>query len=774
MQFKQIRKWKILPLVLTFLFVLPMPSVHAGVLDYFGLSSQETSDVIGKEIAAEQKIPTDRAAMSAEQKAMRQQLVFQALGKTRSLESNVIYTPHEKNELQMNWLIETLDRCTTSFGGWGLRAMEPTDDVQLITNRQHIIKTLTTDKKLYKKVKAQLQTIYKAEHALLAYWDPKDVLMQNSKSLYFEIPLIKDFLNKNRYALDATMALSMGKSVLGLAAIAGVMGLWNEFQLWSSGGVDELDIKRGLLRSFTSLKDGIDPRKRETKNYDLKEGKGVPPAFRALGIKNYDQLIQLSKNPQEYNQLVQVAQGAKTYDQLLELAKQHDGETFQAWANGMFNGTLGDRYKVLKEGYRQPTSIKIPLVGERKLTWQPTSEWPLPVRIMTQMGAPIAAFAPTAIAYYTFYVSGKNAIGTAKNLFKTMELLRKRVAEISKAIKAAQILVNELPTHRELQHNNYIQQMKHIVNTSSLSTKMKKLQSLLDGISPSSSIFYSRGRILLANKLLNEMKQELAPLLQVVGEIDALHVFAEFCSQANNPWTFVDFVKQDKPYLEIHDYRIPMYGEQAVPNSIVLGPQTYTKLLITGPNGGGKSVSIKLFLAQAIALAHMAGVIPATLAHMTIFNGMRTCLNPKENMKNRMSTFMAASAGVEALRYFIHESDPNKIYAVFGDELYRGTVNTETAARTGKFLKEVADKDQFITVIATHIMPELTDKERQNFGYQHVEIQEPIEGMFKRTFELKPDVCDWWFNDKEKRSRYVDWIKTQCELPGCVQVAAVA
>jgi DNA mismatch repair ATPase MutS len=153
---------------------------------------------------------------------------------------------------------------------------------------------------------------------------------------------------------------------------------------------------------------------------------------------------------------------------------------------------------------------------------------------------------------------------------------------------------------------------------------------------------------------------------------------------------------------------------------------------------------------------------------MTIFNDMRTCLNPKENMKNRMSTFMAASAAMEALRYFVRDHDGNKKYIILIDEPYRGTVNDETAVRTGQFLREIADKDYLAAVVATHIMPELTEQERTKFGYQHVEIQEQKEGDFKRTFTLQPGLCDWWFKDKAKRSRYVDWIKTQCELPGCL------
>lgn len=636
----------------------------------------------------------------------------------------LIISPREKQELQGSWLIEDIAHETrTSFGAWGLhQVMQPVDDLQTIKKRQNIIRALT-DETLRNRITPLLKTIGKNEDALFSYWQNDD-LSKSVQTFYYRIPLVKKFLNKNPVALEAATWLDMGRASMNVVYALGINGLVDEFALWWFGGEGrDLDIVRGIKNGLSGPIRDLD--------------------FRRSAI---------SKDPPPVTMNLETG----------ELERRRN---FAYWQKCVFQGTLGDRFDAMFKGY----DGKWPFFGytyEKKSNMQ---NGPWNARKVLDAGvATTGALALSGWRYYGLVENLRSVFNRWQLIFAATKQLHNRLVHVADMMETMRALHTTLKKHEVFASSCIVEHFDQVFKpTSDASRKLKELTTLLgkSSFKDASSFFYSRGYLLRAHSLLTELKKELIPALQAVGELDAYNALAHKCMQKEHPWTFVEFIDSAKPEFILEDYRVPMYGSTSVPNSITLGAQGQpTKILITGPNGGGKSVVIKLIIGQCLATSHSVGVVPARSCRTTLFNGLRTCLNPKEQMRKGMSTFMAASAGMDALTNYIKETQADKKYMILVDEPYRGTVNDETAARTGTFCRDVMYRPNIITVLATHIMPDLTMQEECAWGAYSIAIEEPTPGVFKRKYELKREVPGeriWWFTNKAMRSRYVDWIKTQ-------------
>jgi len=265
---------------------------------------------------------------------------------------------------------------------------------------------------------------------------------------------------------------------------------------------------------------------------------------------------------------------------------------------------------------------------------------------------------------------------------------------------------------------------------------------------------------------MERLKDQFLPLMRLVGEVDA------YCSVAslmvshqdyNAQYCFVEFDDDAEPVIELKEFWSPLLEsdlifllpEGVVTNDIKIGGGTPRNVLFTGPNGGGKSTVLKA-LGHAAILAHSWGIAPGVYARMSFFDGMCSCLDPREDISKGISTFMASKHGMERLYQFARKNPaPRKILMLI-DEPYAGTVDDEMALRTGQFCSDVTTIGNGIAVIATHVKPQFNMS--ANFGFYHVEISEDGKGGFTRTYTVQPGLCDWWFSDAVRRRRYIDWL----------------
>lgn len=275
--------------------------------------------------------------------------------------------------------------------------------------------------------------------------------------------------------------------------------------------------------------------------------------------------------------------------------------------------------------------------------------------------------------------------------------------------------------------------------------------------------FSSEGKVLEAYKLMLEVKDLFLPALEAIGEIDAYLSITKVMSDHKDThvhYSFVDFVHNSTPYIELKEAWNPLINiNEVITESVTLGEPVAKNIMLTGPHGGGKSTFMKS-LAYNIILAQTFGIACASEAKLTIFHKINSYINIKEDLAEGQSTFMAEKLRVDQIKQTVMNLKPSELSFTVMDEVFKGTMEEEGSRRLYKFSKEIAEVPQNLCVIATHFKKpaEVEAETEGKFTNYHVGLIEQLDGSFARTFKIIKGSNEWWFNDFEKRERYIDWL----------------
>ena len=142
---------------------------------------------------------------------------------------------------------------------------------------------------------------------------------------------------------------------------------------------------------------------------------------------------------------------------------------------------------------------------------------------------------------------------------------------------------------------------------------------------------------------------------------------------------------RDEGVIELHQLRHPLLGAEAVPNDLVLG-KSFTVLVISGPNAGGKTVAMKS-LALALLLARAGLHVPAAPgARVDAFSSLLADIGDAQDLREHLSTFSAHVANLSAI---VRGADARTLVAL--DEVGVGTDPSEGAALAQAVLEVLAD-----------------------------------------------------------------------------------
>jgi len=226
-------------------------------------------------------------------------------------------------------------------------------------------------------------------------------------------------------------------------------------------------------------------------------------------------------------------------------------------------------------------------------------------------------------------------------------------------------------------------------------------------------------RILLA---LSAMVEEVAPdlfnLVKVLGEIDVILAKGKY-GQANkctmpkmNNDGYIRLVRARHPLLPI---------ETAVANDIEFG-KDITAVVITGPNTGGKTVTLKT-VGLCTLMAQAGLPVPALDgSELAVFKQLFADIGDEQSIEQSLSTFSSHMVNiVDILKKFDHES------LVLFDELGAGTDPQEGAALAISILDEVHGRGA--RVMATTHYPELKAYGYNRPGVANASVEFDIETL---------------------------------------------
>jgi len=227
---------------------------------------------------------------------------------------------------------------------------------------------------------------------------------------------------------------------------------------------------------------------------------------------------------------------------------------------------------------------------------------------------------------------------------------------------------------------------------------------------------------------------ELDLVVEIIAELDFILMRAKYAEEIDGAEPSLTAFENRKSgnhpgsVIRLFQARHPLLDPRTVvPIDVELYPQTYA-LVITGPNTGGKTVTLKTV--GLLALMAQSGLhIPAQSgSEISIFENIFADIGDEQSIEQSLSTF---SGHITNIIHILDQADNHSL--VILDELGAGTDPQEGAALAQAILSHLLERS-ITTLVATHY-PELKTYAHARPGVTNASVEFDIETL-RPTYHL--------------------------------------
>ncbi|WP_312472711.1 endonuclease MutS2 [Neobacillus sp.] len=205
--------------------------------------------------------------------------------------------------------------------------------------------------------------------------------------------------------------------------------------------------------------------------------------------------------------------------------------------------------------------------------------------------------------------------------------------------------------------------------------------------------------------LVEEKEQQILMAVETMVHYDFLFAKAKYCRSINASRVSINETDE----IELIHARHPMLGEKAVPLSFVLGKEQQA-LVITGPNTGGKTVTIKTVGLLTLMVQCGLHIPAAEESNLCIFDCILVDIGDGQSITENLSTFSSRIVNIiEILK------ETNNRTLVLLDELGSGTDPGEGMGLATAILETLYEKGA--TILATTHYSEIKEFAEEHSGF---------------------------------------------------------